>query len=128
MIGVWAAMLGGRAPWLVPMSFVTVMALGGALGMFGMPLPFAEALIVASIVGLAALIAFKVRMPIAASMALAAFFAVAHGHAHGSEMPDTVSGLAYGLGFVIATAALHGAGLALGRLLLARDKLVKVPR
>src|SRR3546814_15115868 len=47
-------------------------------------------------------------------MALVGAFAVFHGHAHGAEMPVAASGLAYGLGFLLATALLHGAGLALG--------------
>ena len=34
-VGLYAAMLGGRALWLVPATFVTVMALGGALGIAG---------------------------------------------------------------------------------------------
>ncbi len=49
-----------------------------------------------------------------AAMGLAGFFAIFHGHAHGAEMPADASGLAYGLGFMAATAALHGLGLALG--------------
>lgn len=114
MIGVWAALLGGRALWLVPLAFVTVMTAGGALGMLGVPLPFAELLIAASIVGLGALIAFEVRLPLAAAIALGGVFAIAHGHAHGSEMPETASGIAYGLGFIAATASLHLAGIGLG--------------
>jgi urease accessory protein len=47
-------------------------------------------------------------------MALVGFFAVFHGHAHGAEMPADVSGAAYATGFVLATALLHGAGIALG--------------
>ena len=34
-VGLYAALLGGRALWLVPASFVGVMALGGALGIVG---------------------------------------------------------------------------------------------
>jgi urease accessory protein len=53
-------------------------------------------------------------MPVAAAMGLVAFFAVFHGYAHGAEMPETVSGLAYGLGFVAATALLHAVGIGFG--------------
>jgi urease accessory protein len=90
------------------------MALGGVLGMLGMPLPFLELLIAGSIIVLGALIAFNVRPPLVVGMAIAAFFAVAHGHGHGSEMPESISGLTYGLGFVLATILLHVAGIALG--------------
>jgi urease accessory protein len=43
-------------------------------------------------------------------------FAIFHGHAHGSEMQVGVSGISYGLGFVLATAGLHACGIAFGRL------------
>jgi urease accessory protein len=47
-------------------------------------------------------------------MALVGFFAVFHGYAHGLETPETASGLLYGLGFVAATAVLHGLGIGIG--------------
>lgn len=114
MIGAWASMLGSLALWLVPATFVTAMAAAGALGAFGLPMPFVELLIAGSVIGLGAMIALNVRVPIVAGMAIAALFAVAHGHAHGAEMPETAAGLAYGIGFVVATVLLHGAGIGLG--------------
>ena len=116
-VGLFAARLGGRALWLVPASFVTAMALAGAVGMTGFALPHVEAGIALSILVLGAAIAFETTMPVAAAMALVAFFAVFHGYAHGAEMPETVSGLAYGGGFVAATATLHAAGIGLGLLI-----------
>src|SRR5271166_5726369 len=41
-VGLWAAQMGGRARWLVPATFVSLMAVGGALGIAGMPLPGVE--------------------------------------------------------------------------------------
>jgi urease accessory protein len=116
-VGLFAARLGGRALWLVPASFVTAMALAGAVGMTGLALPHVEAGIALSILVLGAAIAFETTMPVAAAMALVAFFAVFHGYAHGAEMPETASGLAYGGGFLAATAALHAAGIGLGLLI-----------
>src|SRR4051812_27009087 len=66
MIGIWAAMLGGRALWLVPLSFVSMMIGGGALSMAGIGMPYVELLIAASIIGLGALITFEVRLPVIA--------------------------------------------------------------
>ena len=60
--------------------------------------------------------AFSVRLPMASSVPLVALVASFHGHAHGAEMPETASGAAYGVGFLLATAALHGAGIGLGML------------
>jgi urease accessory protein len=114
MVGLFAAQLGGRAMWLVPAAFVGVMAVGGVVGFAGLPVPFVELGIGLSIVVLGAAVALGFRTMVAAAMGLVGFFAVFHGYAHGAEMPDSVAGLAYGVGFVIATALLHAAGLGFG--------------
>jgi urease accessory protein len=116
-VGLFAARLGGRALWLVPASFVATMAAAGVAGMAGLALPYVEAGIALSLVVLGAAIAFEITMPVAAAMGLVALFAVFHGHAHGAEMPETMSGLAYGAGFLAATAALHAVGIGLGLLI-----------
>jgi urease accessory protein len=116
-VGLWAASLGGRARWLVPASFVALMALGAALGGFAVVLPAVEPMIALSVITLGVLIALSVQVPVAAAAALVASFGLFHGAAHGAEMPAMVSPLAYGAGFVAATALLHGVGLGLGTLL-----------
>jgi urease accessory protein len=113
-VGLLAARLGGRALWLVPASFVVAMAAAGLAGMAGLVLPYAETGIAISVVVLGAIAVFGLAMPVAAAMGLVAFFAVFHGYAHGIEMPETASGLAYGAGFVTATALLHAVGIGLG--------------
>ncbi len=113
-VGVFAYQLGGRALWLVPATFVSVMALGGALGMAGVEIPYIETGIAVSVVVLGAIIALGIKAPVAIAMAIVGVFAVFHGHAHGAEMPTDAPGLSYGLGFMTGTALLHGAGLALG--------------
>ena len=113
-VGVCAAHLRGRALWLAPLTFVSVMAAAGALGSAGLALPYAETGIALSVVALGAAIAFAITLPLAAAMAFVGLFAIFHGYAHGAEMPDSASGLAYGAGFVLATALLHLIGIALG--------------
>jgi urease accessory protein len=113
-VGLFAAQLGGRALWLVPASFVAVMAAAGVAGMNGVTLPMTEAGIALSIVALGAVIALRISMPVAAAMTMVGFFAVFHGYAHGAEAPDNVSGFLYGMGFVAATAMLHAAGIGIG--------------
>jgi len=115
-VGLWAAQRGGRALWLVPSAFVSVMVLGGALGMAAVPIPFVEPGIMASVLVLGVLIAAAIRLPMPASALLVGVFALFHGYAHGAEMPASASGLAYGLGFVAATASLHFLGIGLGLL------------
>src|SRR6266481_1506857 len=112
-VGIFAWQLGGRALWLVPATFVLAMA-GGALGMAGVPVPFVELGIAASVIVLGAVVAFARRAPVAVAVGLVGVFAIFHGHAHGTEMPlDATSG-AYAAGFMLATALLHAAGIALG--------------
>ncbi|EEF58195.1 HupE/UreJ family protein [Pedosphaera parvula] len=113
-VGLWAAQLGGRAIWMVPTAFISLMTLGGALGMTGMHLLMVEAGIMASVLVLGLLITASARLPLIASMAIVGVFALFHGFAHGAEMPSAASGVSYGLGFVVATAALHACGLGFG--------------
>jgi urease accessory protein len=114
-VGLFAANLGGRALWAVPLTFVSVMAVGGALGVAGIGVPFVEAGIAISVIVLGLAVALRWQWPVAGAMALVGLFAIFHGHAHGAEMPVDASGLEYGLGFMLATALLHVAGIGLGR-------------
>jgi urease accessory protein len=113
-VGLFAAYLGGRALWLVPTTFVGVTALGGLLGVSGAALPYVELGIALSVVVFGLLVALRWNFPVTGAMAIAGVFAVFHGYAHGTELPENASGLAYGIGFMIATALLHLAGIAIG--------------
>ena len=111
-VGVFAFVLGGRALWLVPLSFVGAMVAGFGLGIAQIQLPFVELAIALSIVAIGAAAALGRPMPVGAAMALVGTFAVFHGHAHGAEMAESADGLTFALGFITATALLHLAGLA----------------
>jgi len=117
LVGMLAWQLGNRALWLVPATFVLVMAVGGALGVAGIAIPLVELGIALSVVVLGAAVALGIRAPVAVAMGIAGLFAIFHGHAHGAEMPVDASGLTYGMGFMIATALLHVGGLGLGFLI-----------
>jgi len=124
-VGIWAAQLGGRSRWLVPLAFVGVMTLGAILGRAGLVFADAEQGIAASILILGLLIAAAVKLPLPASMAIVGAFAFFHGFAHGTEMPATASGLGYGAGFIAATASLHAIGLGFGSLLKKRGRIIR---
>lgn len=126
-VGMFAANLGGRALWAVPLTFVGVMAIGGALGIAGIDVPFVEVGIAVSVIVLGAAVALRRQWPVVGVMALVGIFAVFHGHAHGSEMPIDASGLEYALGFMLATALLHAVGIGVG-IGLARASLRYSPR
>lgn len=110
-VGVFAYVLGGRALWLVPPSFVGMMILGFALGVAQVGVPFVELGIALSSVVIGAAAAMGRPMPVALATGLVGIFAIFHGHAHGAEMPQGAAGLNYALGFVGATALLHLAGI-----------------
>lgn len=113
-VGVWAAMLGGRAVWMVPATFIILMATGGAIGMAGITLPFVEQGIGGSVLVLGIMVAIAARLPVYIAAGMVGFFALFHGVAHGAEMPFTESGIGYGMGFLVATAILHLIGVGLG--------------
>ncbi|MDP2761725.1 MAG: HupE/UreJ family protein [Sideroxyarcus sp.] len=116
-IGLWAAQMGGSARWKVPFSFVSVMAMSGLLSTFIAPMPFVESGITLSLLILGLLIAATIRLPVAASMLIAGTFAISHGHAHATELPQNISALTYAAGFVTATALLHRCGIGVATLL-----------
>lgn len=126
-IGIFSAQRGGRAIWLVPLSFVLVMTVGGALGMAGISLPFVESGILLSVVVLGVLVAAAVRLPLVASVAIVGLFALAHGHAHGTEIPAVATGVAYAVGFIVATVFLHVTGIGFG-LLFQREHSSQIVR
>jgi urease accessory protein len=113
-VGLWGAQLGRPAILLLPVTFPLVMACGGFLGLIGVPLPGVEIGIAASAILLGVMVALQARPALWIAVLLVAFFAVFHGHAHGTELPDGQSGLAYSIGFVMATGLLHGLGIAIG--------------
>jgi len=113
-VGLWGAQLGAPALWLLPVTFPMVMALGGVVGLLGVPLPGIEVGIAASAILLGLAVMSALRPPLAVAVVLVAGFAIFHGHAHGTELPPGQSALLYSMGFVVATGCLHGVGIAIG--------------
>ena len=114
-VGIWAGQLGGRPVWLIPLTFVSVMAAAATLASFGLLLPLMEPAIACSVLVLGLLIAGSVRLPTRVGALLVSLFAVFHGYAHGLELPQAASPILYGAGFVLATALLHGLGIGFAR-------------
>ncbi len=116
-VGLWAAQLGGRARWAVPLAFMGAMTVGAGLALVGVGLPLVETGIASSVLVLGLLITCAARLPVAGSAILVAVFAVFHGHAHGNELPQAASEAFYGAGFLLATGTLHVVGLGIGALM-----------
>ncbi len=115
-VGLWGGILGRPALWMLPVAFPVMMAIAGAFGAAGVPLPGVETGIALSGIVLGVMVLFSVQVPVRVAMALVGVFAVFHGHAHGAELPVSVNPMAYALGFVISTGLLHLCGIAVGSL------------
>jgi urease accessory protein len=113
-VGLWGAQLGAPAIWLLPVTFPMMMAVGGFLALVGVPVPGVETGVALSALLLGAMVALERRPPLAFAAVLVGAFAIFHGHAHGAELPPGQSGLAYSIGFVVATGCLHGIGITIG--------------
>ena len=113
-VGLWGAQLGAPAIWVLPVAFPLVMAMGGMLGLMGVPVPGIEYGIAASAILLGAAVTLEVRASLVVTALLVGVFAIFHGHAHGTELPPGQSALLYSMGFVIATGCLHAVGIGIG--------------
>lgn len=139
-VGIWAVQIGGRSLLILPAAFVTFMAVGAALGTAGVYLPQVEGVVALSVLALGCAVGLsgkKVSDTIFPGQwrkwcltpffpfFLVAAFALFHGHAHGTEMPDFSSPWQYFAGFAIATALLHAVGVAAGVVLKSRPAILR---
>lgn len=113
-VGLWGALLGPPALWMLPIAFPVAMAAGGMLGLLGIPLPWVEIGIAVSSVVFGLLILANARLSLAVAIPLVMVFALFHGHAHGTELSPGTDAVLYSLGFVIATGLLHAFGIGVG--------------
>lgn len=114
-VGLWAAAQGPAAKRWLPALFPLAMMLGALTAARGSALAGMESLIGLSVIALGMLTLFSVRMPALAGSLLLGVFALAHGQAHGHEMPADASFLAYFAGFCATTVLLHLAGMLAAR-------------
>lgn len=113
-VGLWGAQLGNPALWILPVTFPMVMAMGAMMGLLGIPVPGIEIGIAVSAILLGVMVLGEVKPKLYIATVMVGFFAIFHGHAHGTELPAGQSGLLYSMGFVIATGVLHGIGILIG--------------
>jgi len=123
-VGMWGAQLGGRMRWALPLSFVTMMLVGAALGLGGAHLGAVEQSIAASVCVLGLLLGTAVRLPLIACMALTSCFAIFHGYAHAGEA--TAGGaVLYTAGFATSTALLHALGFGIAMALREHQRVLR---
>jgi urease accessory protein len=127
-VGLLGVQLGGRARWVLPAGFLAAMIAGGGLAAAGISLPLVEMAIALSVVVLGAAIAAGPsllariwgRFPLVVATTLVAFFALFHGHAHGTEMPAMAAMWLYAAGFTAGTTLLLAAGTLAGQAIASR--------
>lgn len=115
-VGLWAAQQKkGIARWMLPVTFAGCMVPGALLGFGGFTVMYLETGIAASVLALGILVAVAARPPMILAIVISGLFGLAHGTAHGLELPGMSSPWEYVAGFVAATSALHAAGYVLAR-------------
>jgi urease accessory protein len=113
-VGLWAAQGGGRKVWLLPATFMAMLAVGAGLAMQWQALPMVEAGIATSVLALGLLVTLSMQLPAVLAVAVTALFGLLHGYAHGLELPESAAPVSYALGFLVATAVLHASGVGVG--------------
>lgn len=109
-----AATQGGRAQSLIPITFLGFMAIGGAMGMAGVMIPFVESAIALTVLVLTMTIALDARPAFGVLIAMSALFASVHGCAHGAELPADSNSILFGAGFLSGTTLLLVLGVGVG--------------
>jgi urease accessory protein len=116
-VGIWAALVGGRALIAWPAAFIVAMSAAALVGMAFGEMPVMEIGIALSVVVLGIAVALRASASLALGAAVVGLFAIFHGYAHGAELPAETGALGYVAGFALATALLHAAGLGFGSLI-----------
>ncbi|SHO55595.1 HupE / UreJ protein [Vibrio quintilis] len=117
-VGILAALFGGAFRWIMPVSFVLCMIVGGILGIAGMVIPYVEAGIILSVVAMGIMLFRGNIISHKIVIGFVSLFAVFHGMAHGAEMPLDSHALYYFSGFVLSTSMLHLSGILSGETFL----------
>jgi urease accessory protein len=122
-VGIFAGRTGGNASWQLPFAFLGAMAAGWLLAANGFVVAGIEGGIAAGLIALGVLFVWKIALPFILQVGMVSGFALLHGIAHGSEL-SAANPLATLVGFILATALLHGAGLVFAMLLPRENRTI----
>lgn len=127
-VGIWCAEQEKQHRWWIPLTFLGMMMLGAVIGMQSGVITFNEHLIISSILVFGGIIATIWRPTLSAGLPVLSIFALAHGAAHGTEIPATGSALNFILGFLLAAAGIIAIGFVTGQLIrhTAKSKGIRV--
>jgi urease accessory protein len=110
-VGILGVRCGGKGIWIVPLSFLGCMTLGGLLAYAQVPMMLGEWGIALSVLTFGVMVSMATAPSIAVASVVVGAFAVMHGHAHVAEMDGHQSLMEYTLGFLLMTALLHAFGI-----------------
>jgi len=113
-VGLWALQFEGKARFVLPLTFIGVLALGGLVGTADRALPWVEQGILLSVLLPGLFLATTLRPPVVVSASLIAMFAFCHGQAHGAEAPLGIATGFYAGGFILTSSLLVLGGAVLG--------------
>ena len=113
-VGLWGGQQ--RRGWGQPATFLGMMLLGALAGMAGVTVPGLETGIAATVALAGLAIALALALPNWLGVLLVGMFALAHGNAHGQELPSAAAAC----GFLLASAMLLCAGRFTGQVLAER--------
>lgn len=110
-IGFWAGLAGKRTLWLLPGCFMIAMIIGALLNFSGLVLNDMEIWVSFSVLLLGVLLFSNAIIPIALAATTVTAMALGHGYVHAAEISSNAHAPSYALGFLAATACLHGIGI-----------------
>jgi urease accessory protein len=120
-IGFWSVRQSTTMKNITPVFVVGGMILGAGIAFAGFAMPGVETGITFSVLVAGILIAALAKLPTAIGGTLVGAFMLFHGFAHGAEMPEGATLVAYLAGFLITTLAITLVGRGLGSLMLRAD-------
>ena len=106
-VGAYSVQLGGRAIYMVPLSFLAAMLVGGIIGFEQYIVYYTELGIALSVALLGIAIGLKERLSLLLAVIGVGLFGICHGYAHGEELPFAENQFSYAAGFMFTTACLH---------------------
>lgn len=114
--------------YLYPLSFILLMAIGGFLGIGREATTLIEKFIAFSVIFIGIAIAFRFLKNSIIAFGALALFGLAHGFAHGAEMPEDTTALQYISGYIIGAILLAIIGSILAMLGNRRTNEVQLVR
>jgi len=125
-VGFWSSAQAGKLLWSIPLSFLLMTAAGAGLHFAGFTLLAAEQWVALSVPVFGMIVWRNFHASTAWVIGLLTVFALSHGYVHAFEIDAGADQAGYALGFLLATALLHGLGIVTGLLGVKTVNLIRI--